>query len=92
MKKVAGNVEEVGLMPGAQAPGAPPVSGPFSLIVRGARRLLRAAARTSAAGEAAGIGREKKPGSGAHRSEIDAGITGGLSLLAGGSPDGRRRA
>ena len=92
MKKVARSVEEVGLMPGAKTPGAPSVSSPFSLKVRGARRFLRAAARTSATAEVAGTGGEKKTGSGAHRSEIEAGITGGLSLLAGGSPDVRRRA
>ena len=68
-----------------EAPGV----GPISWIERGIRRFVRLGSRP-AAEEGAETEREGAAVRGAHRSAMDAGITGGLSLLGGPIDRGRR--
>ena len=72
----------------APALGAPPKGGPISRMVRGARRLVRAGSRATADATATERKSERVPD--ARRSAIDAGLTGGISLLFGGGDDRRR--
>jgi hypothetical protein len=90
MKKLARTAGE-GAHP-VQAPvaGAPPEIG-LPRMARGLRRLLRLGSRGSATVEAAGTEQVEKRDAGAHRSAMDAGITGGISLLMGEPSDRRRR-
>lgn len=73
----------------AQAYGAPGV-GVISWIDQGVRRLVRSEPHRSGADGAVETGSERVASDAAHRSAMDAGITGGLSMLGGSNGWGGR--
>lgn len=90
MKKLTNVGEEVRASEG-RVYDPPPVVGLAALVGRGLRRLARPDARRPEASPAAGVERVRETGSGHRRSTMEAGITGGISLLLDGSGDRRRR-
>ena len=90
MKKLARTAGDGGRLHGTQARVAPSEGGQISLIVRGIRRLIQTKSLDPSVKEDAVSGRERGRDTGAYRSAMDAGVTGGMSLLGAGSR-GRKR-
>lgn len=83
--------KHVGIVPGMVGSAVPPRSGLLALIGETARRLARGETRAVAAELEAKPDERTRRGSGTRRSELDAGITGGMTLLFDGSTRGLRR-
>lgn len=90
MKKLARTARDNGRAPETRAHEASPGVGLISQIGQDVRHLALPDARKSLV-EAAGTRRKRERDLDAYRSTIDAGITGGVSLLLGGSRDESRR-
>ena len=91
MKKLANATRSNGQASAAPIYDAPPKDGVISKMGRGARRLFSARLRKPAMTVAAETKRGRGVDREAHRSAVDAGLTGGISLLLGGTDDRRPR-
>lgn len=81
----------VGIAPGMVGSAVPPRSGLLAMIGETARRLTRRETRAVAVEMGAKPDERKRREPGTRRSEIDAGVTGGMTLLFDGFREGRRR-
>lgn len=91
MKKLANATRSNGQASAAPIYDAPPKGGAISRMGRSARQLFRAGSRASGTTDAVKTRRERGVDRDAQRSSMDAGLTGGISLLLGGTDDRRHR-
>ena len=91
MNGSARNVEAAARNPEMVGGGVPAGNGLISRIGRLARRLARSEPRKTMVDEAARTGSGPGRDPAASRSTMDAGITGGMTLLIGGSCSWSRR-
>ncbi len=90
MKESAGTAGDDRRFPETEARGAP-AAGFVSLVSGGLRRLIRSASRKSPAEGAVGPEQQRRSDPSAYRSAMDAGITGGISLLGTSFRNGKGR-
>ena len=91
MKKLEKIAGDDGRVLGAQVHERPTWAGLISRITLGVLGLIRSERRKATAEKAAATRKRGDAIPGAQRSAIDAGITGGISLLTAGQTDRNRR-
>ena len=91
MKKLEKVASDDGRVLGTQVHEELPGAGWISRISLGVLGLIRPVQRKTSAEKVVETERGREAVPGAHRSAMDSGITGGISLLTGGQTDRRRR-